>query len=100
LDFRLLNQCFQGSTANPAYGLTFWLNKPGLTHDGLPMQPIRAASSSMMMAIGAGNQVMFMVPEQSLVVVRLGRLDDEMSPETEGGFDRETFLNLILTGAD
>lgn len=100
MDFRLLNQCFQGSTANPAYGLTFWLNKPGLTHDGLPMQPIRAASSSMMMAIGAGNQVMFMVPEQSLVVVRLGRLDDEMSPETEGGFDRETFLNLILTGAD
>lgn len=99
LDSRLLNQCFQGSGKNPAYGLTFWLNKPGLTHDGLPMNPIRAASDSMVMAIGAGNQVMFIVPEQNLVVVRLGRLDDETSPETEGGFDREQFLNLILTGA-
>lgn len=101
LDSRLLNQCFQGSAKNPAYGLTFWLNKPGLTHDGLPMKPIRAASDSMVMAIGAGNQVMFIVPEQNLVVVRLGRLDDEMSPENETeGFDRGKFLNLILTGAN
>lgn len=98
LDSRLLNQCFQGSTTNPAYGLTFWLNKPGLTHDGLPMQPIRAASGSMVMAIGAGNQVMFILPEQNLVVVRLGRLDDETSPENEEGFDREKFLNLLLVG--
>jgi len=100
LDSRLLNQCFQGSAKNPAYGLTFWLNKPGLTHDGLPMQPIRAASDSMVMAIGTGNQVMFILPEQNLVVVRLGRLDNETSPETKGGFDRETFLNLILSGAN
>lgn len=100
LDSSLLNQCFQGSPTNPAYGLTFWLNKSGLTHDGLPMNPIRAASDSMVMAIGAGNQVMFMLPEQNLVVVRLGRLDDETSPENEGGFDRERFLNLILTGAN
>ena len=100
LDSGLLNQCFQGSTTNPAYGLTFWLNKPGSTHDGLPMRPIRAASSSMVMAIGAGNQVMFILPEHNLVVVRLGRLDDETLPENEGGFDRETFLNLILTGAN
>lgn len=101
LDSRLLNQCFQGSAKNPAYGLTFWLNKPGLTHDGLPMKPIRAVSDSMVMAIGAGNQVMFVLPEQNLVVVRLGRLEQETSPETEtGGFDREQFLNLILTGAN
>lgn len=100
LDSGLLNQCFQGNAENPAYGLTFWLNKPGLTHDGLPMNPIRAASDSMVMAIGTGNQVMFVLPEQNLVVVRLGRLEQETSPEPEmAGFDRETFLNLILTGA-
>ncbi len=100
LDSRLLKQCFQGTEANPAYGITFWLNKPGLNHNGLPMQPIRAASDSMVMAIGAGNQVMFVLPEKNLVVVRLGRLDQETLPENEtGGFDREKFLNLILTGA-
>jgi CubicO group peptidase (beta-lactamase class C family) len=101
LDSRLLDQCFQGSSRNPAYGLTFWLNRPGLSHNGLPTEPIRTASDSMVMAIGAGNQVMFVLPEQNLVVVRLGRLNDETSPETEtGGFDREEFLNLILAGAN
>ncbi len=100
LDSRLLNQGFQGTRANPAYGLTFWLNRQGFTHDGLPMPPIRSASDSMVMAIGAGNQVMFMLPEQDLVIVRLGRLERETSPENEtDGFNRETFLNLILTGA-
>lgn len=95
-----LNQCFQGTTANPAYGITFWLNKNGLTHTGEPMTAIRSASDTMVMAIGAGDQVMFMLPEQNLVVVRLGRLERETAPETETGFNRETFLNLILTGAE
>lgn len=100
LDSSLLNQCFQGTEINPAYGMTFWLNKPGLSHDGSPVQPIPAASDSMVMAIGAGNQVMFVLPEQNLVVVRQGRLDRETSPENETGeFDREVFLNLILAGA-
>ncbi|MFM7447554.1 MAG: serine hydrolase domain-containing protein [Leptolyngbyaceae cyanobacterium] len=94
LNSGLLNQCFQGTEANPAYGITFWLNKPGLTHNGLSMQPIRAASDSMVMAIGAGDQVMFVLPEQNLVVVRQGRLLET------GGFNREKFLNLVLTGAD
>ncbi|NJP10358.1 MAG: hypothetical protein HC866_13515 [Leptolyngbyaceae cyanobacterium RU_5_1] len=65
------------------------------------MRSIRAASDKMVMARGAGDQVMFVLPEQNLVVVRLGRLDRETAPENEtGGFDRERFLNLILTGAN
>jgi CubicO group peptidase (beta-lactamase class C family) len=97
LDSEQLNQCFQGTTANPAYGLTFWLNKNGVMPSGQPMKPIRAASDSMVMAIGAGNQVMFVLPEQNLVVVRQGRLNRQTLLETEtGGFDRERFLNLVL----
>jgi CubicO group peptidase (beta-lactamase class C family) len=103
LDATLLQQCFQGTEANPAYGLTFWLNKDGLDPFGNPMKRIPIASESMVMALGSGDQDMFMIPEQNLVVVRQGRLNVETLPETEpeepGGFDRETFLNLVLTGA-
>lgn len=101
LDSRLLNQCFQGTTPNPAYGMAFWLNKDGFTPGGTPMQHIRAASKSMVMAIGSGDQVMFVLPEQNLVVVRQSRWNQQTPDETEtGGFDREKFLNLVLTGAN
>jgi CubicO group peptidase (beta-lactamase class C family) len=94
-----INQCFQGTTANPAYGLTFWLNKQGFTHSGQPMQPIRAASNAMAMARGAGEQLMIVLPEQNLVVVRQGRFNQQMGLNA-GGFNLEKFLNLLLTGAN
>lgn len=97
LDPTLLLECFQGTAVNPAYGLTFWLNKDGFDPFGMPIERISAAPDSMVMAIGSGDQVMFMLPEQDLVVVRQGQLNSEGSPEAEAGFDRATFLNLILT---
>lgn len=99
LNSELLNQCFQGTKTNPAYGVTFWLNKDGFSPSGQPMKSIRAASESMVMAIGSGDQVMFMLPEQNLVVVRQGRLNQQTLPEAEGGFEREKFLNLVLTSS-
>lgn len=96
----LLNQCFQGTAVNSAYGMTFWLNRAGLNHDGLPMPAIPTASDSTVMAIGTGNQLMIVLPEHNLVVVRMGRLVEETSPDSQtDGFDRATFLNLLLTGA-
>lgn len=96
LDSRLLNQCFQGTTANPAYGMTFWLNKDGFTPSGAPMQQIHATSDSMVMAIGSGGQVMFVLPEQNLVVVRQGIGNQQPGKR----FNRERFLKLLLTGAN
>ncbi|MBW4643799.1 MAG: beta-lactamase family protein [Goleter apudmare HA4340-LM2] len=101
LNSQQLNQCFQGTTTNPAYGITFWLNKNGDMPSGCPTKPIGAASESMVMAIGAGNQVLFVLPKQNLVVVRQGRLNQQSPCDNEtGGFKRERFLNLVLTGAN
>lgn len=101
LDSEQLNQCFQGTMENPAYGMTFWLNKNGEMPSGCPAKQIRTVSDSMVMAIGVGNQVMFVLPEQNLVVVRQGRLNQQPMCDTETeGFSREKFLNLVLTGAN
>lgn len=97
LNPNLLNQCFQGSSVNPAYGLTFWLNRNGFLPSGNPFLPVPAAANARM-AIGSGNQLLVVLPAQNLVVVRQGRLGQATPGELEGSFDRVNFLNLVLTG--
>lgn len=75
-----LHDCFQGSTANPGYGRTFWLNRevgddvaliarsrledsgPILSNDG-PADLVAAA--------GHDDQRLYIVPSLDLVIVRL-----------------------------
>jgi CubicO group peptidase (beta-lactamase class C family) len=98
LDADQLNQCFQGTTANPAYGLTFWLNKNGFTPSGQPMPSIPVISGETKMARGLGDQLMIVLPEKNLVVVRQGRLIQPTGKAEQ--FDLEKFLKLLLTGAN
>lgn len=51
--------CFIGSTANPRYGLGWWLAVPGAPED------LRYAS-------GAGGQGLYIIPSQRVVVARFG----------------------------
>ncbi|HBP17607.1 MAG TPA: serine hydrolase [Planctomycetes bacterium] len=77
----LLNQLTKGSRANPAYGLTFWLNEP--IDDSLRRsQPVFQSSDIMAhplvpddlyMAAGAGDQRLYLIPSRQLVVVRQAR---------------------------
>ena len=69
-----LERCFQGSTANPRYGLCFWLSP-------LPSHPDLAYAS------GSGGQALYVVPSQDLVVVKFG---DSRS------YKHETFLRALL----
>lgn len=78
----LRERCTTGSEANPAYGLTFWLNAPvgpdadlggirTLEVDGRPaLYPDGPAD--LFAAAGAGDQRLYIVPSQDLVIVRLG----------------------------
>mgnify|MGYP001587785786 CR=1 FL=1 len=95
VDENLLNQCFQGSTANPYYGTTFWLNafakfpedarkiKPGELHHA------SVAKHRLIYAAGHGKQRLYMLPDLGLVIVRFGE------SEFYGWNDAE-FLDALL----
>lgn len=94
----------QGSSAFAGYGLTFWLNQPGVraTYDrrnefvpreifenGDQLAP--NAPSNLYAAIGASNQILYILPTQQLVVARFGRRSE---------WNHDEFLQRLLGGAN
>ncbi|MBI5801844.1 MAG: serine hydrolase [Verrucomicrobia bacterium] len=75
---KLLAECFQGTQAHPAYGLTFWLN----ASDERPRD--------LVMAAGAGKQKLYLVPSLKLLVVQFA--------EATRRFQEREFLRLVLDG--
>jgi CubicO group peptidase (beta-lactamase class C family) len=78
LDRALVRECTTPSPANPLYGLTFWLGsdasadlaeRRGLARRG------PAGAIPVIMAAGAGIQRLYILRDENLVVVRLGRQD-------------------------
>jgi CubicO group peptidase (beta-lactamase class C family) len=71
---RSLAPCFTGSTANPRYGLGWWLapiaSPPGIVH-----------------ASGAGGQAMYVIPTERAVVVKFGQ---------SNSYKHDTFLKRLL----
>ena len=103
VDGAVLRQAFNGSRANPAYGLTFWLNRQapvGREADiedllDLKWQQVnwggvcfcREAPADTLVALGSGYQRLFIIPSLKALIVRQGK-DREFS-------DAE-FLRLVL----
>jgi CubicO group peptidase (beta-lactamase class C family) len=99
----LLPEALVGSEANPAYGLTFWLNQQapnGREADmeqmlDLPWQSARwldvcickDAPADMTVALGSHNQRLFIIPSLEAVIVRQG---------SGGKFSDARFLRLVL----
>lgn len=83
---------FQSTSANPSYGLTWWLPaSPGLRPDGFRRWNVSAElPKDILTAGGAGGQRLYVVPSRELVVVRQApvRLKDD--------FDDATFLAKLL----
>ncbi|HEY3446564.1 MAG TPA: serine hydrolase [Myxococcales bacterium] len=85
-----LGELFQGSGANPAYGMTFWLNKNsersdaqeidiekvlslGRPYEAWPTACVsKAAPADLILMVGSYNQRVYISPSQDLVVVRQG----------------------------
>lgn len=84
-----LKLCLQGTAANPAYGLGFWLTAedPFGAHAGQPA--MFTAPTGTYMAAGAGNQRLYIIPKRNLVVVHFGKAN---------GFRSDAFLSTLLTG--
>lgn len=75
VDRNALAQCFVPSHANPGYGMSWWLLRPGLIPPGrMAGVDVDAAMSerfgTIRMAAGAGDQRLYVVPELELVVAR------------------------------
>ena len=99
----LLQQAWNGSSANPSYGLTFWLNRQApmareidfekeidLPWDRARWSGLcisRKAPSDMVVALGSGYQRLFIVPSLNALIVRQGR---------DAKFSDAEFLRLLF----
>jgi poly(3-hydroxybutyrate) depolymerase/CubicO group peptidase (beta-lactamase class C family) len=107
LDPLLLAECFVGSTANPGYGLTWWLNREisSAIRDKNPMIERNyfwdhpAIPKDLVRAAGAGGQRLYISQDEEWVVVRqAGGINEALEQGTE--FNDEKFLSLLLTGKE
>jgi len=72
---RSLRTCFEGSQANPRYGLTWWLS------------PL-ASAPDVVYASGSGGQALYILPSARTVVVKFGH---------SSSFSHEAFLRRLLS---
>ncbi len=105
----LLDALLKGSAANTNYGITFWLNRGKSDPAGLaqverprlaelisPENAVRKISlyglgddlpKDLFCAAGAGNQRLYIIPSQNVIIVRMGRMAE---------FDDAEFLRLLF----
>ncbi|MFN8608965.1 MAG: serine hydrolase domain-containing protein [Vulcanimicrobiota bacterium] len=103
-----LAECFKGTPANPAYGLTWWLNRPvdpsialnmGKAMGQIAELGAEKSLPDIWMAAGAGDQRLYLIPSRNMLIVRqadriLGRL-----LKGEGHYSDRDFLLLALRPA-
>lgn len=99
---------FQGSHVNPAYGMTWWLPRPTPAADAVTRlndasMHADALPADLVMANGAGHQMLYVIPSLKLTIVRQARLDivkvlREAGPEGPGPDDWSdfSFLSTLL----
>lgn len=94
---------FDPSQANPGYGLTWWLLRPGLIgpspRAGLSAEALgqEALQEDIVMAAGAGNQRLYLLRKRGLVIVRqANRVGMAMLGRGAQWSDRD-FLSGLLT---
>ena len=95
---KLLDELVVGSKANPAYGITFWLNNKGINPQGraigeaveaISQNGIAAGVKDLYMAAGAANQRLYIIPSLDMVIVRQGQL---------AKFDDAEFIRRLVLG--
>jgi CubicO group peptidase (beta-lactamase class C family) len=104
VDRDALAQCFIGSSANPGYGLAFWLLREGLVppgrNAGIEIDgEMSERFGGITMAAGAGNQRLYLIPALDLVIARqaTGILQALMRRNRGPEWSDAEFLRLALS---
>jgi CubicO group peptidase (beta-lactamase class C family) len=109
LDAKQLEDCFVGTPANPAYGLTWWMNRPvdptlrrsipQLNRGSDEMWSVDGIPKDLVFAAGAGYQRLYVSRSARMVVVRQaeGILDVRNGGGRSGYSDRD-FLSRLMVG--
>ncbi|WP_449327051.1 serine hydrolase domain-containing protein [Sphingopyxis sp. 550A] len=98
-----LAELFKGSPANPAYGLTWWLPRASPASDPVTRSTditVHAADLpvDMVVAAGAGDQRLYVIPSKRLTIVRQAKLDVmALAAGRKSGWSDSHFLGLLLT---
>lgn len=101
VDSTALRANFEASSANPGYGLTWWLPRAGMIGPG-PRSGVAGEAVSLAglgklyMAAGAGNQRLYLLPDQDMVIVRQADGIRESMRRGAGDWSDQTFLSLVL----
>jgi CubicO group peptidase (beta-lactamase class C family) len=106
----LLEPLFAGTAANPAYGLTWWLNRPVTPEQRLRIPMLTVSTDlyrgqklppDLAMAAGAGNQRLYVSRERKLVVVRQAEgIMNALAGDRSVKWSDTEFLYRILFGTD
>ncbi len=101
-----LDQCFVGEDTNPAYGLTFWLNRevdPIKRRSILQLRfatddvtDLKKVPADLVFAAGAGKQRLFISRDAKLVVVRQANGIIDALGGVAGGYSDRDFLDRLM----
>lgn len=101
VDPRALAANFEPSRVNPGYGLTWWMPRPGMIGPG-PRSGVAGEAVSLSglgklsMAAGAGNQRLYLLPDQDMVIVRQADGIRQALRGGAGDWSDQMFLSLVL----
>ena len=102
VDTAALAELFKGSQANPAYGLTWWLPRASPASDPVTRstditEHAGALPADMVVAAGAGDQRLYVIPSRHLTIVRQAKLDIvALAAGRKSGWSDANFLGLLL----
>lgn len=102
VDAATLAELFKSNEANPAYGLTWWLPRATPATDFVTRSTdiTRYASelpADMVVAAGAGDQRLYVIPSRRLTIVRQAKLNFiALTEGKESGWSDRKFLSILM----
>lgn len=103
VDAATLAELFKSTEANPAYGLTWWLPRATSATDVVTRSTdigfyASELPADMVVAAGAGDQRLYVIPSRRLTIVRQAKLNFAALTEgKESGWSDRDFLSILMS---